>query len=143
MLFQSLEIPKRCSHYCWPHSYYNSWMCHVEALTLVVHTSHGLGRMQLVLRCVLCSSSGLYGARIRCLRVWCLIPNVWQTFARQCLFILQWNTKNPEHWVYETENLQKCTVSITDCLQNAYVHQLSGMTSIYIIKAGVTTLMFS
>ena len=30
--------------------------------------------------------------------------------------------------VYETENLQKCTVSITDCLQNAYVYQLSGMT---------------
>ena len=71
-----LEMPEHCSHYCWPHSYYNSWMCHVEALTLVVHTLHGLGRMQLVLRSVLCSSSGLYGARIRCLRVWCLISNV-------------------------------------------------------------------
>lgn len=32
-----------------------------------------------------------------------------------------------KYWVYETENLQKCTVSITDCLQNAYVYQLSGM----------------
>ena len=32
-----------------------------------------------------------------------------------------------KYWVYETENLQKSTVSITDCLQNAYVYQLSGM----------------
>ena len=32
-----------------------------------------------------------------------------------------------KYWVYETENLQKSTVSITDCLQNAYVQQLSGM----------------
>ena len=34
-----------------------------------------------------------------------------------------------KYWVYETENLQKCTVSITDCLQNAYVYQLSGMVT--------------
>ena len=32
-----------------------------------------------------------------------------------------------KYWVYETENLKKCTVRITDCLQNAYVYQLSGM----------------
>ena len=39
-----------------------------------------------------------------------------------------------KYWVYETENLQKCTVSITDCLQNAYVYQLSGMKSSVIEK---------
>ena len=39
-----------------------------------------------------------------------------------------------KYWVYETENLQKCTVSITDCLQNAYVYQLSGMNMIAFLR---------
>ena len=43
-----------------------------------------------------------------------------------------------KYWVYETENLQKSTVSITDCLQNAYVYQLSGMiVTLYLISANV------
>ena len=32
-----------------------------------------------------------------------------------------------KYWVCETQNHNKCTVSITNYLQNAYVYQLSGM----------------